>query len=127
MEQFTVMEKIYNYLKDKYKILIEYLVTEYLFYFKGFEDGPRIERRMLKYQHEFDKWCRKRGIALVAFKNKDETIALSFVKEEMWDEQKDKVQQEIMDELLKEKGDEIKEKPKKKLSIDEEVEKILNG
>jgi hypothetical protein len=87
--------------------IIEKVVELYLYYIQGFEDGPRIEKRMLGYQKSFEKWCKRRGIALVAFKNKDDTIALSFVKEEAWDSQKEKVQQEVMDELLKEKGDEI--------------------
>ncbi len=89
------------------KKILETVIDLYLYYFKGIEDGPRIERRMLKFQKKVERMMKRRGIALVAYKLQDDSISMSYVPEQKWDEQQKRVQQEIMDEMMKEQGDKI--------------------
>lgn len=97
------------------KKIIEKYLDLYLYYVKGVEDGPRIEKRMLKFQQKVERMMKRRGIALVAYKLEDGQISMSYVPEEKWDEQKEKVQQQIMDEMMKEEGDKIEVKPEEHL------------
>lgn len=94
-----------EYLKGLYKAFLEKYADLYLYYIKHIEDGPRIEKRMLKFQLKVERMMKRRGIALVAYKLADGSISMSYVPEEQWDKQQEKVQQEIMDEMMKEKGD----------------------
>lgn len=73
------------------KAFIQWLETHpvardlFLYYIKGIEDGPRIEKRMAKKQAEFERWCKRNGIALIAFKGPNNEMSMSFVPEQKWD------------------------------------------
>lgn len=97
------------------KVILEKYLDLYLYYVKGIEDGPRIEKRMLKFQQKVERMMKRRGIALVAYKLADGQISMSYVPEEKWDTQQKEVQQQIMDEMMKEKGDTIEVKPEEHL------------
>ena len=86
----------------------EKFVELYLYYIQGIEIGPRVERRMVKFQNKFERMMRRRGITLIIAQNPDKTISLSFVPEKTWNEQKAMVDAELakekseMDSKLKE-------------------------
>lgn len=104
-------EQIEEYwIKLKKNVLEKYLDL-YMFYVKGIEDGPRIEKRMYKFQKKFERMMKRRGIALVAQKTPDGGLTMSFVSEKLWQAQIEKMKDETLkniDEVMKEKGDEIK-------------------
>ncbi len=104
-----------TFLKNAQKKLTEKYLDLYLYYIKGVEDGPRIEKRMLKFQNKVQKLMDKEGIALVAYKLADGTVSMSFVPEQKWDAQQEVEQQKIIDEMMREKGDEIAASPENHL------------
>lgn len=57
----------------------------FLYYVKGIEDGPRIEKRMLKFQKRFEAWMKREGVALIAQPQPEGGFTLSFAPEKIWD------------------------------------------
>lgn len=72
----------------------------FLYYIKGIEDGPRIEKRMLKKQREFERWCSKNGVALIAFKGSQGEMSLSFVPEQKWDKDRAMYEAEMVKDAV---------------------------
>lgn len=107
-----------------YKKVLEKCLDLYLYYWKGIEDGPRIEKRMLKFQKKVQRMMKRKGITLVAYKLQDGNISMSYVPEQKWDEQQEKVQQQIMDEMMKEKGDEVS--PAKQPENEDNLEQLIS-
>lgn len=97
------MQKYIETIKQKCK---EKYVELFLHYVKHIDTGPRIERKMLAFQKKVQRMMKRRGIALVAYKVADGSVAMSFVPEERWDAEK-----KIAEEVLKAQAEEMK-KPK---------------
>lgn len=89
------MEKFIEFLKIRF-------TEEYLYWVQGIEIGSRVERRMLQFQTKFEKMMKRRGISLIVTKAKNGTIALSFVPDKEFTEQK-----KIVDDIIKAEGDVI--------------------
>jgi hypothetical protein len=93
--------------KSLNKWLVRFLETHpvakdlFLYYIKGVEDGPRIEKRMLKLQGKFERWCKKNGVALIAFKGANDQISLSFVPEQKWDKDRAMYEAQMIEEAAK--------------------------
>ena len=90
----------------------DYLIEEYVFYFKGIELGGRTERKMQELQDKFTKLCDRYSASLVAMKDTrtpgNNNITLSFVPNNQMNG--DMIGEE-MQNMLTGEGDEIVEAP----------------
>lgn len=76
----------------------------FLYYVKGIEDGPRIEKRMLKFQQKVQGMMEREGIALIAVKGPNEDISMSFVPEQKWDADKAAMEQKMVMEAMEQQA-----------------------